>query len=197
MQADFNPVAKVSGAPVTPFIYEISNYHVLVCGTNGIPPGTPPGPLVDKIRSETPAAVQVVDSDYVFGVQHARGICAVAIEAKKRGVMISKRLETEVLIRLALTAQISEAITRLGIKPGKPACFIAISSDGKEILKFGQRLASEELGGGVDNSSLAPSPRKMLAIISLHGWKKKQGGDIFTVKCFGDFMCERAAIMVR
>lgn len=175
----------------------IAQYHVSISGVHSIPVDASPGELVDRLRGTTRATIQAVDADYVFGVPHVAGICAIAIEADNRNVMIANKLETELLLRLALTPQISEAISIAGLKAARPACIIAMSDDGDEISRFGAELVRTQIAGGVDNSVLEASRAKMSRIMAKMSWKRGKGVDVFTLRRFGDFMCERAAIMVK
>ena len=83
--------------------------------------------FLDALRLEHPRLrLQAVRSRMVLGAGHLRKILLLAAEAERRGTMISGRLETEILLRFAITTQISSAISEAGIKPGSGFVLVAL-----------------------------------------------------------------------
>lgn len=149
------------------------------------------GNVIDSMRTAHPnVMVQAADAQVVYGQEHALGALYIAIEALERKVMIANRPEAEVLLRLACTDQISEALKRAGLKTGQPGCFIAFSKDAQALKKFGGHIAREfEL----DNSVLSPTGAKKVRLSKMLGLTKTKIRD----HEFLDFLLERGAILVK
>lgn len=164
-----------------------SQWSLLVVGVRKLE--SDPGKLIDRLRVQHHCVViQAVDAQAVCGQNHAFGALYMAIEAHERKVMLANRPETEILLRLACTDQISEALLKCGLKNGRPGCFIAFSSDAFALLKFGEYIAQEfEL----DDSVLSPTSSKKRRLVKDLGF-----GNIHRGK-FLDLLLERAAILVR
>lgn len=153
--------------------------------------GGDPSRLIDSIRAAHPdVKVQAADSQAVYGYDHAVGALCIAIESLERKVMMANKLETEVLLRLACTNQISDAMKKAALKAGQPGCFIAFSTDIRALKKFGQYLEEEfEL----DDSVLSPSRSKKVRLATILGFGRAK----IDHSEFLDFLLERAAILVR
>lgn len=134
--------------------------------------------------------IQAVNASAVYGREHALGALDIALEAIERNVMIANRPEAEVLLRLACTDQISEAIRRARLKEEAPGCFIAFSKDAKALEKFGEQLSR---GFALDDAVIEPGAQKKRAVARMIGvLPKKMGDDEFL-----GFLLERAAILVK
>lgn len=149
-----------------------------------------PGKIIDGMRAAHPEVmVQAADAQAVYGWEHAIGALYVAIEAFERKVMIVNKPETEMLLRLACTDQISEALKRSGLKRGHPGCFIAFSKDAQALERFGEHLAKEfEL----DDSVISPAKAKKAWFEKMLGIRPKIDNSRFL-----DFLLERAAILIK
>ena len=76
-------------------------------------------PSLDDLRGKFPhTIIQAISKKYILNKSHIQKILAVSIHAKKRNIMLSKRLETDMLMRFAGTRQISYAISRAGAGKG-------------------------------------------------------------------------------
>lgn len=150
-----------------------------------------PGKFIDEVRAVHPdVMVQAADYLAVYGEDHVVGALYIAIEALERKVMMANRPEAEVLLRLACTNQISEALKRAGLKAGRPGCFIAFSKNSEALAKFGEYIADRlEL----DDSFLFPTSSKKARLAKILGLTpaKMSNGE------FLDYLLERAAILVK
>ncbi|HEX7031647.1 MAG TPA: KEOPS complex subunit Cgi121 [Nitrososphaera sp.] len=165
-------------------------YSASVIGVRNI--AEDPGKLLDRIRADNNDAIisiQAVNAESVYGVDHVMGVLLMTLEAEKRNIMIAKRSETELLLRLGLTDQISEAIVRVGLKKGNAGCFIAFSKDAKVLKQFSEKVGSEF---EVDASVLEPAMQKRTKLSDLLGIKTK-----FDDREFLQYLLERAAILVK
>jgi tRNA threonylcarbamoyladenosine modification (KEOPS) complex Cgi121 subunit/molybdopterin converting factor small subunit len=148
------------------------------------------GKLVDRLRAEHQGiSIQAVNADAVYGIDHLLGILRMTLEAEKRKVMLANKRETELLLRLACTGQISDAIKRAGLKNNSAGCFIAISQDGEELRRFSDRI---EHDFEIDYSVLDPSGQKRTALAGILELKAK-----FDDGEFLQYLLERAAILVK
>ena len=166
-----------------------NKWSLLVTGVRRI--REDPGILIDRIRAAHPGViVQAADARSVYGRDHVIGALLIAIEALERKVMIANKVEAEVLLRLACTDQISEALRRTGLKNGHPGCFIALSKDRVALEKFAQYVAQEfEL----NDSVLEPTGTKKAKLAKILDIAHGKISDIEFVQ----FLLERAAILVK
>ena len=75
--------------------------------------------FMNKFRSvNKDVVVQIVNSDFIAGMQHIIGVLYKSVEAKKRGILLSKSREVDILLRLACTDQIKKAFTKIGLRDG-------------------------------------------------------------------------------
>jgi tRNA threonylcarbamoyladenosine modification (KEOPS) complex Cgi121 subunit/molybdopterin converting factor small subunit len=147
------------------------------------------GKLVDHLRGiNKDVLVQAASADAVFGVDHALGALRIALEAEKRKIMLANRVETELLLRIACTNQISEAMKNAGLKTGSAGCIIAFSHDAGALRQFADQ-ARKELE--VDDSVVKPSLKKKKLLAGQLGLP--QAGD----PEFLQHLLERAAILVK
>lgn len=75
---------------------------------------------------------QAVSFKYVVNLSHLRKILQISLQAKKRNILLSDKIETDILLRFANTTQISEAINKAGIH--KKRDFFIISLGKKRDL---------------------------------------------------------------
>ena len=164
------------------------NWSMLVAGAKTLQDD--PGGLIDEMRAAHPnVMVQAADAQVVYGREHAIGALYIAIEALERKVMMANKPEAEVLLRIACTDQISEALKSAGLKRNRAGCFIAFSKDKPALEKFGEHLAREfEL----NDSVLSPNKSKKTRLEKMLGVKPKMDNGQFL-----DFLLERAAILVK
>lgn len=73
--------------------------------------------LLDAIRRKFPdLIIEGVSARSVLGFEHARKVVALSLFAQKNGILLSKKLQTDILLRFAVTRQIDEAIRMAGIE---------------------------------------------------------------------------------
>lgn len=83
--------------------------------------------LLDSIRNKFPGLVmEGISSKCILGVTHAKKIIGLSLYAQKHGLLLSKKLHTDILLRFASTTQISTAIKKVGIDSDKDFTVIAI-----------------------------------------------------------------------
>ena len=158
---------------------DLKGWSVLVTGVRKV--RDDPGRMLDNMRLQNPGVfVQAADAQAVYGTEHVIGALQIALEAQTRGIMIADKVEIEVLLRLACTDQIADALRKAGLKKGRHGCFIAFSRDEQAIKNFGGQLAAL----GLDDTAIKASREK--ADRMAKGQKRPL-----------DYLLERAAILVR
>lgn len=162
--------------------------HISVIGIHRI--AEDPGKLVDRLRANNKdISIQAVDANAVYGVDHALGVLRMTLEAEKRKVMLANKRETELLLRLVCTGQISEAIKRAGLKKDAAGCFIVFSQDGKALSQLSEQIKNDF---GAEDSVLEPSREKKVRLAGLLGISTKLDDSEFL-----QYLLERAAILVK
>jgi molybdopterin converting factor small subunit/tRNA threonylcarbamoyladenosine modification (KEOPS) complex Cgi121 subunit len=166
----------------------LDDYHLSIIGIQRI--RQDPGKLVDKLRAEhNNVSIQAVNAIGVYGEEHARAVVRIVLEAEKRKIMITNRRETELLIRLAGTNQIAEAMRNAGLKKDTAGCFIAFSQDSKSLHQFKNYIKGQfEL----NDSVLKPGKEKKAWLTSTLGFSTK-----FHDSEFLQYLLEKATIMMQ
>ena len=83
--------------------------------------------FLDELRtSHKQLTIQAINPQFLLNSQHAKKILAISFHAKKTKTMLSKKIETDILLRFAVTTQISEAIKNAGRKMNTDFLIIAI-----------------------------------------------------------------------
>ncbi len=89
--------------------------------------------FIDDLRKKYPKILlQAISSNFILNNYHLKKIISLSLESKKNNNLLSNKLETDILMRFALTTQISDAIKNIGIKP--KTNFILIAIGNKKIL---------------------------------------------------------------
>lgn len=148
-----------------------------------------PGKFLDDLRQKhQDLAIQVIDSRYILNTDHAKKIISISLAAKASGMMLSNKLETDILTRFACTKQIGEAIKKVGLQRGKDFVIIAI---GKTLSL--QKLFSEL-------SHLKPQPvskNDSSFLIKKFSISKKQLRAVMSPTPLEDLLTEKAAVLFR
>ena len=85
--------------------------------------------FIDDLRKRfSKLKIQAISSSFVLGLSHCKKIISLSLISQKNNTLISNKLETDILIRFALTSQISESISIAGLKPSKDFILIAIGN---------------------------------------------------------------------
>nr|AIF00229.1 thiamine S protein [uncultured marine thaumarchaeote KM3_12_F11] len=85
--------------------------------------------FIDNLREKYPKLkFQVVSSNFVLNASHLKKILSISINAEKNNILLSNKLETDILMRFASTLQISNAISSVGLKPSVNFILITIGN---------------------------------------------------------------------
>ena len=89
---------------------------------------------LNALRDEFPnLVIQAVSSKFLLNKSHIQKIISVSLSAKTQKTMISKKLETDILLRFAGTNQINKAVKNVGINPKVDFTLIALGR--KDLLE--------------------------------------------------------------
>jgi molybdopterin converting factor small subunit/tRNA threonylcarbamoyladenosine modification (KEOPS) complex Cgi121 subunit len=85
--------------------------------------------FLDDLRKRYPNIIlQAVSSNFILNKSHLLKILLLSFEYKKNNAMLSNKLETDILMRYALSKQISDAIKNAGIKSNHNFILIAVGN---------------------------------------------------------------------
>lgn len=153
----------------------ICRTHVAIIGTERVENNNI-GKLVDSTRQNCGSvSVQVLNARCVFGEEHIIEVIRVALEAQKRNIMIADKVETELLIRVAFTDQISEALLLAGMKTGDPSCFVGFSEIPGEVNRFADYIAQNFR---INQNVLARDSGKKKLLATRLGIPESYGDDV-------------------
>ena len=85
--------------------------------------------FIDDLRIKYPKIkFQAVSSKFILNLSHLKKILSISINADKNNILLSNKIETDILMRFALSLQISNAISSAGLKPSTNFILIAIGN---------------------------------------------------------------------
>jgi molybdopterin converting factor small subunit/tRNA threonylcarbamoyladenosine modification (KEOPS) complex Cgi121 subunit len=85
--------------------------------------------FIDDLRIKYPKIkFQAISSKFILNPSHLKKILSISINADKNNILLSNKIETDILMRFAVTLQISNAISSVGIKPSSNFILIAIGN---------------------------------------------------------------------
>jgi tRNA threonylcarbamoyladenosine modification (KEOPS) complex Cgi121 subunit len=128
--------------------------------------------FMNELRSVSKhVAVQVVNADFIAGPQHVLGILQQSMEAKKRGILQSRRIEIDILLRLACTDQIDRALTDIGLKDGTNNVLVIAVGRINHLKMLMKYIAANY---DIDDDILLPSKRRLKFISAFHDIDKTE-----------------------
>ena len=85
--------------------------------------------FIDDLRKKYPKIkFQAVSSNFILNPSHLKKILYLSINAENNNILLSNKIEIDILMRFAATLQISNAILSVGIKPSTNFILIAIGN---------------------------------------------------------------------
>jgi tRNA threonylcarbamoyladenosine modification (KEOPS) complex Cgi121 subunit/molybdopterin converting factor small subunit len=98
--------------------------------------------FLDSLREKYPnVVIQGIRAQYVLNVEHAKKTVAISLSAKKADTLLSNKVETDILMRFACTRQISDAISKVGVKSGSDSM----------LMILGKKQSFEKLYHAIEN----------------------------------------------
>jgi tRNA threonylcarbamoyladenosine modification (KEOPS) complex Cgi121 subunit len=134
-----------------------------------------------------------VNANIVYGIEHAIDVLKITLEAKRRNMMIAKKEETDILLRLLCTTQISVALRSGGLKNHNYGCFILFSKNKSQLLKVRKNIGKLF---EVKNEVLRANKKKRKIISGILGlpFNKSISDDD---KTFTKYLSERACLITK
>ena len=144
--------------------------------------------FIDNLRKKYPKIMlQAISSNFILNNYHLKKIISLSLESKKNDILLSNKLETDILMRFALTTQISDAIKNIGIKPGTNFILIAIGNK-KSLNSLYHQLLPISVNIFSKNNDLYL--KKYFKIT------KKHVDSIYSKNPLEDILVEKAAILL-
>lgn len=144
--------------------------------------------FIESLRDRYPTLVmQGIRAYYVLNVEHAKKIISISLSAQRSDTLLSNKIETDILMRFAYTRQITEAISKVGVRKNTESILIIIGkqSDIKKVL----REIKDHL------QSIVFSKDNSRAISKEFGITKKEIASVFSKLPLEDLLAERAATL--
>src|ERR671933_104286 len=149
-------------------LYKLGNTFVSIVGAKPIE-ANDPGTVINNLRRVSDRVwVQAIDANIIYSIEHLLEVLKVTLESKKRRIMIGKNPETDLLLRLCYTNQISLALKYGAMKNDANCCFVISAKDKKELLKVSDHINKLFK---VDESVLRPNEEKRRIISCKIGLK--------------------------
>jgi tRNA threonylcarbamoyladenosine modification (KEOPS) complex Cgi121 subunit/molybdopterin converting factor small subunit len=143
--------------------------------------------FVSALRKKFPSIVmEGVSSKSIASVLHVKKILGLSLYAKKHNLLLSKKFETDILLRFAVTTQISAAIHTLGLEKTDEFTMIAMGAK-SQLDKLHKHLAEHITP--VNYSSNAKYIQKQFKIT------KKHLDTIDSKNPLEDLLAEKAAVL--
>ena len=144
--------------------------------------------LIDLRKKFPDLAIQGVFAKYILSKAHAKKILKISLEAKNNQNMLSKKLETDILMRFACTTQISQAIATAGLKPKQSSIIIALGK--RSSLKKLHSELKPYLNSKTISKNNSQFLKKQFKI------SKKQIDSIYSKNPLEDLLVEKAAVLL-
>ncbi|MGY5143113.1 MAG: KEOPS complex subunit Cgi121 [Candidatus Nitrosopumilus sp. bin_32a] len=120
-------IPVIHGGSSKKFSFEFSKKTIQVIGIKG--QKSIDVKFIDDLRKKYPKILlQAVSSNFILNNYHLKKIISLSIESENNSILLSNKLETDIIMRFALTTQISDAIKNAGIKPNMDFTIIAIGN---------------------------------------------------------------------
>ncbi len=104
--------------------FQIFNNNVELMGIKHI---DDPIGFLDDLRKKYPdLVIQGIRPCFILSPNHVEKIIAISLAAQKDGIMLSNKIETDILMRFACTKQISKAIQKVGLQRKQDFVLIVI-----------------------------------------------------------------------
>lgn len=137
-------------------------------------------------------AIQAVDASFVADKEHILSVLQQSLQARKKGTMLSNRIEIDILLRLACTNQITKALNDLGLQDGiNNVLIIALGklTDLKILKKY---LAKNY---NLSNNILVLSERKRRLLSSHHKVGREELDSCISENKLAGILTERANLL--
>ena len=143
--------------------------------------------FLDELRKKYPKLqFQAVSSKFILNKNHLKKILQLSFEASKNNVMLSNKLEMDILMRFALSSQITAAIMTAGLKQNTNFILISIGTK-KTLDKLSKELKPL--------SAILFSKNNDLFIKKYSKITKKHLDSVYSKQPLEDILVEKAAVL--
>jgi tRNA threonylcarbamoyladenosine modification (KEOPS) complex Cgi121 subunit/molybdopterin converting factor small subunit len=150
--------------------------------------GYDPVKFLETLRRQFPdLLIQGVLSKYIVSENHAKKVISISLAARSADVLLSNKIETDILMRFAFTRQINDAIKKIGLQKGQDSILIVIGKK-SSINRFFKEI--KHLMKTVEPLSNNSNFMKKECLIT-----KKQLDCILSKKPLEDLLSERSAVL--
>ena len=167
--------------------FQIFNNNIELMGIKRI--DDPIGFLDDLRKKHPELVIQGIMPCFVLGSNHAKKIITISLASQKDGIMLSNKIETDILMRFACTKQISEAIQKVGLR--RKQDFVLILIGKKQSLNKLFDEIKTHLKSNLFSTKNSTFLKKEFKI------SKKQLGSVTSKSPLEDLLAEKAAILFR
>lgn len=143
--------------------------------------------LTDLRKKYPDLTIQGIFAKYVLSKSHAKKIIKISFEAQNNHIMLSKKLETDILMRFACTTQISKAIETAGLKPKQSSIIVALGKR-SSLIKLHSEL-KPFLNSKTISKNNSQFLKKQFKI------SKKQIDSIYSKNPLEDLLVDKAAVL--
>jgi len=144
--------------------------------------------FLDDLRRKFPSLIiQAISAKYVIGKSHAEKIIIISQMTQRNKILLSKKIETDILLRFAGTTQIIDALERVGIKKGNSFILIAIGK--KNLIE----KLYQDLKPLLNTNPLSQNNQNFLR--KKFNITKKQIDSVTSKSPLEDLLSEKAAIL--
>ena len=120
-------IPVIHGGSPKKLFFDIDNKQIQILEIHG--QKTIDVKFIDDLRIKYPKIkFQAVSSKFILNLSHLKKILSISINADKNNILLSNKIETDILMRFALSLQISNAISSAGLKPSTNFILIAIGN---------------------------------------------------------------------
>lgn len=122
--------------------------------------------ILEALRAASKGAIiQAFDARCIISIRQIHAAAVAAYLAFKAGTNISKRMELELLLRLAADTQIGRALDKLGVRAGTEEVGLCVLADDRaSTMRIAEDLARAVGGVEVDDDYLMRNERLTRAI---------------------------------
>lgn len=173
-------------------LLKMGREHVMLAGIERLRISDP-DKFISSIRAASrKAAIQAIDADFVAGREHILEVIRQSLRAKKSGAILSKRIEIDLLLRIACTNQIGRALDDVGIREGVNDALIVAIGRMKDLLALRKHL---EDSYKLSIEVLKLSRRKERMLISHHKIGKGEVSACMSKNRLASLLAERANLL--
>ena len=118
-------IPVVHGGNIKRITFRVATSHVELIRLGKI--NFDPVIFLENLRKQYPdLIIQGVKSKYIVSTTHAKNVITISLTAQRADVLLSNKIETDLLMRFAFTRQINDAIKKIGLEKGQDSILIII-----------------------------------------------------------------------